>query len=72
MPDDISVIGYNDSPLTDLIQPPLTTVRLPGYELGRLAAELVLTYIDGAESTTDRVVLAPELVVRRSTAAPTG
>lgn len=70
VPEDVSVIGYNDSPLTEHIQPPLTTVRLPGYELGRLAAELVLTHIDGAESTTERVVLAPELVVRRSTAAP--
>ncbi len=69
VPEDISVVGYNDSPLTDQIQPPLTTVRLPGYELGRLAAELVLTYIDGAESTTERVVMAPELVVRRSTSA---
>ena len=72
VPDDISVVGYNDSPLTDQIQPPLTTVRLPGYELGRLAAELILTHIDGAESTTDRVVMAPDLTVRRSTAKPAG
>ena len=72
VPDDLSVIGYNDSPLTDQIQPPLTTVRLPGYELGRLAAELVLTYIDGADSRTERVMLAPELIVRRSTAPPSG
>lgn len=71
VPDDVSVVGYNDSPLTAQIQPPLTTVRLPGYELGRLAAELVLTYIDGAESTTERVVMAPELIVRQSTAEPT-
>ncbi len=70
VPDDISVVGYNDSPLTDQIQPPLTTIRLPGYELGRLAAELVLTHIDGTQSATDRVVMAPELIVRRSTAAP--
>jgi len=70
VPDHISVVGYNDIPLTDQIQPPLTTIRLPGYELGRLAAELVLTHIDGARSATDRVVMAPELIVRRSTAAP--
>ena len=72
VPEDISVVGYNDSPLTDQIQPPLTTVRLPGYELGRLAAELALTHIDGTESTTERVVLAPDLIVRRSTAPPSG
>ncbi len=72
VPDDLSVVGFNDVPLTDQLRPPLTTVRLPGYELGRLAAELVLTRIDGAASTTERVVLSPELVVRQSTAAPGG
>ena len=67
-PDDISVVGYNDVPLTDHLRPPLTTIRLPAYELGRLAAELVVTRIDGAEASTQTVVLAPELVVRASTA----
>ncbi len=70
VPADISVVGYNDVPLTDQLRPPLTTIRLPGYELGRLAAELVLTRIDGVESTAEKVVLAPELVVRQSTARP--
>ncbi len=42
-------------PLTDKIRPPLTTVNVPGYELGRLA---------------NTVVLSPELIVRRSTAPP--
>jgi len=69
-PGDLSVVGYNDVPLTDQIQPPLTTIRLPGYELGRLAAELVLSGIEGTEPSTDKVMLAPELVVRASTAAP--
>ena len=69
-PDDISVIGYNDVPLTEHVDPPLSTIRLPGYELGRLAAELIVTRIDGEELTTDKVVLAPELVARASTARP--
>ena len=68
-PRDVSVVGYNDVPLADQIQPPLTTIRLPGYELGRLAAELVLSGIEGTEPTTDKVMLAPVLVVRESTAA---
>lgn len=69
-PDDISVVGYNDVPLTAHLRPPLTTIRLPGYELGRLAAELVLMRIDGSETLNGEVALAPELVVRASTAAP--
>ena len=67
-PDDISVVGYNDVPLTDHLRPPLTTIHLPAYELGRLAAELVVTRIDGTEASTQTVVLAPELIVRASTA----
>lgn len=69
-PEDISVVGYNDVPLTDHTRPPLTTIRLPGYELGRLAAELLVTRMEGSASKSDKVMLAPELVVRESTAAP--
>lgn len=70
-PSDVSIVGYNDVPLTDQLRPPLTTIRLPGYDLGRLAADLLISRIAGTEPTTERVVLAPELVVRESTAAPT-
>lgn len=69
-PDDISVIGYNDVPLTAHINPPLTTIRLPGYELGRLAAELVVTPAGDADTAAGKVQLAPELVVRASTGRP--
>jgi LacI family transcriptional regulator len=67
-PNDVSIVGFNDVPLTDKISPPLTTVRLPGYELGRLAAELVLSRIDGNERGANTVMLTPDLVVRGSTA----
>ena len=70
-PDAVSLIGYNDVPLTAHIHPPLTTIRLPGYELGRLAAELVVTPGDGADGTAGSVQLAPQLVVRSSTGPPT-
>ncbi len=69
-PEDISIIGYNDMPLTDQLQPPLSTIRLPGFDLGRMAADLVVTRIDGTSGLTELVLLAPELVVRGSTAAP--
>jgi LacI family transcriptional regulator len=69
-PEDVSIVGYNDVPLTAQLNPPLTTIRLPGYDLGRLAADLLSSRIEGIETSTNRVVLAPELVVRESTAAP--
>lgn len=69
-PDHISVIGYNDVPLTAHLNPPLTTIRLPGYELGRLAAELVITPVSDADAAAGKVQLAPDLVVRASTGRP--
>lgn len=68
-PRDMSVVGYNDSPLTDHTDPPLTTLRLPGYELGRLAAELATSLIAQPDRAPETRTLAPSLVVRRSTAA---
>ncbi|MBV9384048.1 MAG: LacI family DNA-binding transcriptional regulator, partial [Streptosporangiaceae bacterium] len=70
-PDDISVIGFNDMPFIDRLRPPLSTVRFPHYQLGTEAAQLLLERISEADSPVKILYLAPELVVRRSTAAPT-
>ncbi|MFG1921796.1 LacI family DNA-binding transcriptional regulator [Cryptosporangium sp. NPDC048952] len=69
-PEDVSIVGYNDAPLTDHLDPPLTTVRLPGIDLGRRAAELALQQIAGDAAGTQIERFPPELVVRRSTAPP--
>lgn len=69
-PDDVSVIGYNDAPLVDHLDPPLTTIRIPGYELGRLAAERAVAMIDQPSYHPARLSLEPQLVVRGSTAPP--
>ena len=69
VPDDISVVGYNDMPLTGLLAPPLTTVRYPSWEVGRMAADVILKLLatpDSAESTC----LDPRFVLRGSTAPP--
>jgi LacI family transcriptional regulator len=69
-PDDVSVVGFNDMPLVARLQPPLTSVRVPQYELGVEAARLLLDRLTG-RTTTPRVVLLPvRLVVRGSTAPP--
>lgn len=67
-PGDISVIGFNDSPLVDRVNPPLTTLRLPGYELGWIAAERAVRMIGDPHGSYPLISLKPELVVRSSTA----
>jgi hypothetical protein len=68
VPDDVSVVGYNDIPFSDKFSPPLTTVRIPLYQIGRRAAQLLLGLMRGQDATPASLKLAPELVVRRSTA----
>jgi LacI family transcriptional regulator len=69
-PDDMSVAGFNDMPFISHLRPPLTSVRVPQYELGVEAARLLLDRLTG-RTLTPRVVLLPvTLVVRGSTAPP--
>ena len=73
-PRDVSVVGHNDMPLVGQVQPPLTTVAIPQYELGVEAARLLLARLrrgDG-EQPPPRVLLPTRLVVRASTAPPVG
>ena len=67
-PEDVSISGYNDMPFADRFRPPLTTVRVPHYELGAAAAELMLEQLQERETPPRQLLLAPELVVRGSTA----
>ncbi|KXU87527.1 LacI family transcriptional regulator [Paraburkholderia monticola] len=69
-PADISLVGHNDTPLTDVIDPPLTTVRIKQRELGVQSARILLSTIDEPASEPLEVRLKPELVVRASTAPP--
>jgi LacI family transcriptional regulator, galactose operon repressor len=71
-PDDISVIGFNDMPFIDRLRPPLTTVRFPHYQLGTEAAQLLLERIGQRDAPVKILYLAPELIVRKSAAAPAG
>jgi LacI family transcriptional regulator, galactose operon repressor len=69
-PDDMSVVGFNDMPFLDKMNPPLTTVSIPHYELGSEAGRLLLDTIDDPERLPRSVLLTPSLVVRASTAPP--
>jgi LacI family transcriptional regulator len=69
-PDELSLIGFNDMPFIDRLRPPLTTVRFPHYQLGTEAAQLLLERIGGGGGPVKILFLAPELIVRGSTAGP--
>jgi DNA-binding LacI/PurR family transcriptional regulator len=70
IPEDLSVVGFDDLPVAHWVGPPLTTVRQPLVEMAVAAAELVLSMADGVVPTQTRVELATELVIRESTAPP--
>ena len=71
-PRDVSIVGFNDIPFLDKLRPPLTTIRIPHYELGARAAALVLDRLRDPKLEPVTVQLDPELVVRGSTAGPSG
>lgn len=66
-PADISIVGHNDMPLVDMINPPLTTVRIRHRTMGREAARLLLNQMEDADIPVQSIVLTPELIVRGST-----
>ncbi|GGS60485.1 LacI family transcriptional regulator [Streptomyces griseoviridis] len=65
VPDDVSVVGFDDVPFATDLTPALTTIRVPYEELGRTAVRLALTRRD-AMSDDDRVVLGTQLIIRKS------
>jgi LacI family transcriptional regulator len=70
VPEDLSVVGFDDLPVGRWVSPPLTTVRQPLTEMGQAAAEMLGSLIEGLPLASRRIELATELVVRGSTAAP--
>lgn len=69
VPRDISIVGFDDLPISQYTLPQLTTIRVPAVEMGRAATEAVIQAIDGA-GEVPRQELETELVVRGTTAAP--
>jgi LacI family transcriptional regulator len=70
IPDDVSVVGFDDIPLASLLVPALTTVRQPAAELGRRAADMLLAHIAGEEGAPREDLVPTELQVRETLAAP--
>jgi LacI family transcriptional regulator len=69
-PRDFSLVGYNNSPTIDQVDPPLTSVAYPGIEVGQGAGTLSLQLIARSDKPIPGSVFPPKLVVRKSTAPP--
>lgn len=65
VPDDISIVGYDNVNLSELLDPPLTTIAQPKVEMGKIAAKLLISKLNGEEADTE-VVFDPQTVERKS------
>jgi len=68
IPDDIAVVGFNNDPVSKVIEPNLTTINYPGYEMGEVAARNLIDHLNGTHSihSTNTIVLRSELIIRAS------
>jgi DNA-binding LacI/PurR family transcriptional regulator len=69
VPEDLSVVGYDDSALMACTDPPLTTVRQPIEAIGRAAVEMLVGQIEGSSVPPEELFFEPEIVARGSTAS---
>lgn len=69
VPEDISVMGYDDQELSRYTHPPLSTLVLPNYEMGQRATELLLEIVANGKKTRPRTIKINGPVVKRSTTA---
>jgi LacI family transcriptional regulator len=69
VPEDIAVVGFNNDPVATVVEPNLTTVDYPGYEMGKTAARILIRQLETGEaynSHTTVITLPSELVIRQS------
>jgi LacI family transcriptional regulator len=68
IPEDIAFVGFNNDPVSTVVEPNLTTINYPGYEMGQVAARNLINHLNGASSidTTNTIILRSELIVRES------
>ncbi|WNS78733.1 LacI family DNA-binding transcriptional regulator [Domibacillus sp. DTU_2020_1001157_1_SI_ALB_TIR_016] len=68
VPDEVSIIGFDDTVLSTICEPPLTTIAQPIEEMGEKVVELLIEEIEKKKASKQRVMLSPKLIVRKSTA----
>ena len=66
IPDDLAIVGFDDIPMAEFLDPPLTTIRLPAYGLGWAASERLVRIIRGEGLDQSGIFLDSQLIVRES------
>lgn len=68
IPEDIAVVGFNNDPVSLVIEPNLTTINYRGYEMGEVAARNLINHLNGTATirSTNTIILRSELIVRES------
>jgi DNA-binding LacI/PurR family transcriptional regulator len=66
VPEDVAMVGFDDMPFAVQTEPPLTTVRQPIEQTGRLAAQILIDQISQPGEAVRRIMLPTELVIRKS------
>ncbi len=69
IPDDVSVVGFDDTDVAKINEPPLTTIRQPSYKMGCFACSMLLQLISTGSTPSRKVILESELIVRDSSRA---
>lgn len=67
VPEDVAVVGFDGTFVSNLCDPPLTVIRQPGYQLGSYACEMLINMIRGVDVSNPQILLNVELLVREST-----
>jgi len=72
IPEDIAFVGFNNDPISKVIEPNLTTINYSGYEMGQMAARHLVNHFNGTYpvSSTNTIVLRSELIIRASSQKP--
>lgn len=68
IPEDIAIVGFSNEPISSVIEPSLTTIDQPGFEMGKIAANLLLAQINAKPGTivAETIILKPVLIKRNS------
>ncbi|GHB38347.1 LacI family DNA-binding transcriptional regulator [Mongoliitalea lutea] len=70
VPEDIAIVGFNNEVISRLVQPKITTINYPGFEMGEVAMKNLINYLDESETTllqnTNKITLRSDLIIRES------
>lgn len=66
IPEDIALVGFDNVNLSEYVDPPLTTVNLPGFDIGKNAANLLINIIKNNENKDKKIILETHMVLRKS------